>query len=302
MEKFRVTVGVFVVLLLLFSCSNDEWETPASEYLLFPAGRSFLSESEATVLFNNSEYIAEIISDSCGGFWFKIPKVDLPPAGGVEIHYKRQQSVLDLYKGITNNKPDWINPSLFIDSDNSQLQDKALELIDGIQTNYEKAKSIQQFVINHLEFREYKDSFLEIASDTYQLGYGTCMNFSRLFVAMCRAVNIPARSIWGIVYGYDDDNIYDYHHQWAEMLDDNGYWHPLDFNYTTDFDLNDIRYLDLVYAAEENTVIHNRGVKEVMLGNVSYFENYPATLTGKLGFELVEDARPEYMIIKYNYN
>jgi hypothetical protein len=76
------------------------------------------------------------------------------------------------------------------------------------------------------------------------------MNFSRLYVALCRASDIPARTVWGVVYGYNDDNIYDYHHQWAEVMDESGYWHPCDFNYTTDFDLNDIRYLDLIYAAE----------------------------------------------------
>ena len=38
------------------------------------------------------------------------------------------------------------------------------------------------------------------------------------------------------------------HHQWAESLNDSDYWHAADFGYTIDFDLNDIRYLDLIYA------------------------------------------------------
>ncbi len=137
---------------------------------------------------------------------------------------------------------------------NAVPKTKAIELTKDYQNNIDKAKQIQQFVIKHLKLQVYNNSFLDKASQTYELGYGTCMNFSRLFVALCRAANIPARTIWGIVYN-NDDNIYDYHHQWAEVLDDSGYWHPADFTYTTNFDLNDIRYLDLIYAAEENTII-----------------------------------------------
>jgi hypothetical protein len=37
------------------------------------------------------------------------------------------------------------------------------------------------------------------------------------------------------------------------------------------------------------------------LGEVKYFNDYPATLTGRLGFELLEDERPEYMTVEYSY-
>jgi hypothetical protein len=37
------------------------------------------------------------------------------------------------------------------------------------------------------------------------------------------------------------------------------------------------------------------------VGNVKYFDNYPASLTGRLGFELVENKPPEYMTIKYTF-
>lgn len=80
------------------------------------------------------------------------------------------------------------------------------------------------------------------------------MNFSRLFTALCRASGIPARTVWGIIY---DEGIYDHHRQWAEFRDEEGYWHPLDFNFTKTIDLDDLRYLDLIYAPEENPVTHD---------------------------------------------
>jgi hypothetical protein len=169
----------------------------------------------------------------------------------------------------------------------------------GIENNIEKALKIQTYVINNTELRVYQNSFQDKASQTFGLKCGICINFSRLFVALCRAANVPARSVWGIVYGYYNDNIYDYHHQWAEFLDNDGYWHPLDFTYTKNYNLSDIRYLDLLYSAEENSILSESSSFELDLGSVQYFNKFPAPLTGRLGFELVEDKRPDYMVVKY---
>ena len=156
------------------------------------------------------------------------------------------------------DKADWISPSYYIDSDHEDLAVKAAELTEGLETRLEKAKEIHNYVYNHVALKIYFDASLEKASRTDELGYGTCMNASRLFVALCRAAGVPARTVWGIVYAHEDTGDYDNHHQWAESLDDSGDWHAADFGYTIDFDLNDIRYLDLIYAAEENSIIRNR--------------------------------------------
>jgi hypothetical protein len=194
----------------------------------------------------------------------------------------------------------WTEDSYYIDASNRFIKDKAVALTNGTQNNIEKAKLIQQYVISNMTYNVYPNSFQEKASKTFELHYGSCMNYSRLFIALCRAVNVPARSVWGIVYGYDDDGVYDYHHQWAEILDNDGFWHPLDLNYSTSFNLADVRYLDLLYGAEENSILTNSSY-EIHLGNVSYFHNYPATLTGKLGFVLTDDHRPDYMLVSYTY-
>jgi hypothetical protein len=289
-----------VATLSVFGCKKDNHATEVP-YLLFPAGRSFLGSSEINVYINDIEFKPDTIFDSCGGYWFKIPKAVLPSSGKVYIQYTRKKGEITLFKKTSEDNKDWTCESNYIDCNNNKIKNKAIELTKNYRTNIDKAKQIQNYVISHLRLNIYKNSFLENASRTDELGYGTCMNFSRLFVALCRSVNIPARSVWGILYGYNNDNIYDYHHQWAEISDESGYWHQADFTYTTNFDLNDIRYLDLIYAAEENSMIKNRISDEIKIGNVEYFNNYPASLSGRLGFELQEDARPDYMIVKYIY-
>ncbi len=300
MKNLLGVLYFILISVLLFNCKKDNNE-PQSSYLLFPAGRSFLSNSEVKVSINNSAYVPENMYDSCGGYWLKIPKVDLPASGNVTILYTRKKGDLILFKDIPNAKQDWLAAAPYIDCGDEVLKAKAIDLTKDYQGNLDKAKQIHQFISSYLQLNIYRDAFQDNASRTYALGYGDCMNFSRLYIALCRAVNIPARSVWGVIYGYRNDNIYDYHHQWVEVLDENGYWHPADFKYNKKFDLNDIRYLDLLYAAEENTVVKNRSPEEIMLGDVKYFNNYPAPLTGRLGFELVEDKRPESMTVKFVY-
>jgi len=294
---------IFTLIVILTSCEKNSNE-PQSDFLIFPVGRSFLNTSSINIKIGDAKFNSDLdfVFDSCGGYWLQIPKSTIFDNESIVITITRKKGDMELFSEIVGHKQDWISPSYYIDSDNENIVLKANELTKELITSIEKAKAIQQFVINHVEINIiYKDSFLDKASKTYELGYGTCINFSRLYVALCRAANIPARTVWGIVYGYNNDNIYDYHHQWGEILDESGYWHPSDFNYTTSFDLNDIRYLDLIYAAEENTIIKDRDSYNIMFENLNYYHDYPVTLTARLGFELKSDNRPDSMIVEYSY-
>jgi len=90
----------------------------------------------------------------------------------------------------------------------------------------------------------------------------------------------------GIIGGYNN------HHQWAESLGDSGYRYAMDFGYTIDFDLNNIRYLELIYAAEENSILKNRKNYHIMFEDMFYTNNYPTVPDGKIRFRLLSDSRP----------
>ena len=301
MYHSKLKYYLILLLLTVLSCENYHIELQ-SELLLFPVGRSFLDASDIVILLNGTEISPEIMYDSCGGYWLKISESDLPEEGDLTFRFTRVRDELNLFNEENVDEQKWLNSSYYIDSENETLRIKAHELTHDIESNVEKAKKIHQFVISHVSFKIYHDSFLDKASKTYNLEYGTCMNFSRLYVALCRAAGVPARTIWGIVYGHEDDNVYDYHHQWAEIQDEGGYWHPSDFTYTTNFDLNDIRYLDLIYAAEENSVIGERLSEKIILVGINYFNDYPATLTGRLGFQLIKNDQPNSMMVEYTYD
>jgi hypothetical protein len=116
-----------------------------------------------------------------------------------------------------------------------------------------------------------------------------CINSSRLFVALARAAGIPSRAVWGI---HSDGGEYDSGHEWAEFLDDQGLWHPLDFTVTGAFDLADVRFLGLVYDAEENPAF-NPGVNGpyVVDDDVAIYSSFPLPGGDQYGFQLVQNDR-----------
>jgi len=298
---FSIVLYCMTILFTLASCEKYTIEEKAPD-MQFPVGRSFLGASELDVWVDAQKIEPEMLDDSCGGYWLDFHGDLLPGHGVLKFRFTRTRETLQLYHDPYPEDQKWLASSEFIDSDQDVLISQARELTTDLETRIEKAKSIQQFVIGHVRFQVYNNSFLDKASKTYEVKYGTCMNFSRLFIALCRAAEIPSRSVWGVVYGYDDDQLYNYHHQWAEILDESGYWHPLDFGYSRDFDLNDIRYLDLIYGAEENTLIGSKKLDNIVLDDLIYINNYPVTLSGKLDFVLIDDHRPISMTIEYQYS
>jgi hypothetical protein len=291
----------FLSVIMLFSCEEEPIGFN-SDYLSFPAGRSFLSASSVDVTVADVKYDAEYTFDSCGGYWIHIPKADVSKGDNIKIRFARKMEELSLFSEISGDNPDWISPSEYIDSDHEEIVAKAKQLAEGLSSNVEKAKMMHNYVVYHVYLKIYMDASLDKASKTNEMGYGTCMNSSRLYVALCRAVNVPARSVWGVVNAHDDIGGYNNHHQWAEILDESGYWHASDFGYTIDFDLNDIRYLDLIYAAEENTIIKNRNDYQIMIEGIRYTHDYPTVLDGKIRFRLISDSRPDSMVVEYSYD
>jgi len=301
--KQKVLCAQFFLLtaLALSSCEKVPLGHD-SDYIAIPAGRSFLDSSSIDLRISGEAYEADFVFDSCGGYWVYIHKSQLSDGDEVQVRFTRRNQELTLFSEISGGKPDWVLASHYIDSGHEMIVSKAQELCEGLNSRLEKAKMLHNYVYNHVALKIYHDASLDKASKTDALGYGTCMNASRLFIALCRAVDVPARSVWGIVNAHDDIGGYNNHHQWAESLDDSGLWHAADFGYTIDFDLNDIRYLDLIYAAEENSILENRKDYHIIFEDLIFNHDYPTVADGKIPFRINSDNRPDSMQVEYSYD
>lgn len=138
--------------------------------------------------------------------------------GGIQYNVDLADTSSD-YTGFTYyNK--YISPETKIESDNTAIKNKALEIIQNETNAYLKAKKIFDFVNTYMSYDSAEAN--KGAYNALLTGKGVCEDYSDLMVAMARAVGIPSR----VVYGYWVDskslltNIQDitnFSHSWVEF-------------------------------------------------------------------------------------
>lgn len=124
-----------------------------------------------------------------------------------------------------------------LDFDDPLVRETAHRLVSGQATLREKLAAIFHYVRDEILFGFPPDGDLTPASETIHLGMGQCNTKGSLFVALCRAVDIPARLHFslikkeiqrglftGFAYRLMPDQI---SHSWVEVLVDSR-WRRID--------------------------------------------------------------------------
>jgi hypothetical protein len=86
----------------------------------------------------------------------------------------------------------YLAPSPYIESRHPKIVSLAKEVTEG-KENWEKVEAICDAVRDKIKF---KNGDLKGALKGLTDGTGDCEEFSSLFIAMCRAVDVPARTVW----------------------------------------------------------------------------------------------------------
>lgn len=90
----------------------------------------------------------------------------------------------------------YLKPTPTIDCDNKAIQAKAQELVTGLSSVPDKAKSLFYFVRDEIKYNFYvagdRPEYYR-ASRTLQMGEGFCIQKAILLAALARVVGIPAR-------------------------------------------------------------------------------------------------------------
>ncbi|MHC4532447.1 MAG: transglutaminase-like domain-containing protein, partial [Planctomycetota bacterium] len=117
---------------------------------------------------------------------------------------------------------DFLKHEKYIEKDRSEIQQIA-ESIDG-HTQIDIVKKIYNYVIDNMEYTTHNDQDWG-AVKALQRKKGDCTEYSDLFVALCRAKNIPAMFVAGYTVRFGDISP---KHNWVEVfLQDYG-WIPFD--------------------------------------------------------------------------
>jgi transglutaminase-like putative cysteine protease len=95
----------------------------------------------------------------------------------------------------------YIYPSRYCQSD--QMTQLATREFGHLRQGYLRAKAIHDWVQKHTKFTSMSSNSSTSAVDTLAQHVGVCRDFAHLMIALCRAVNLPARFATGIDYGAD---------------------------------------------------------------------------------------------------
>jgi transglutaminase-like putative cysteine protease len=77
------------------------------------------------------------------------------------------------------------------------LMQPAWDLFGNTSPGWERARAICNWVHGHLTFRHGSSDQQTTSKDAFDRGEGVCRDFAHLFISLCRAMNIPARYVFG---------------------------------------------------------------------------------------------------------
>jgi transglutaminase-like putative cysteine protease len=95
----------------------------------------------------------------------------------------------------------YLYPSRYCESD--KLHKFAVQQFGTLWQGHGRVMAIRDWVTREVAFRSNTSNSLTTACDTLANKQGVCRDFAHLMIALCRAVNIPARFATGFDYGAD---------------------------------------------------------------------------------------------------
>jgi transglutaminase-like putative cysteine protease len=95
----------------------------------------------------------------------------------------------------------YVYPSRYCQSD--RLLQLAADEFGGLFPGYSRVLAIQHWVQRQVRFVSNSSDFTTSAVDTLIERVGVCRDFAHLMIALCRALNIPARFATGTDFGAD---------------------------------------------------------------------------------------------------
>jgi transglutaminase-like putative cysteine protease len=95
----------------------------------------------------------------------------------------------------------YLFPSRYCQSD--RLNRLAWDLFGKIRNPHEKVVAISDWIHENVEYLRGSTTWMTSAYDTVTQRTGVCRDFSHLAIALCRALNIPARYFSGYAYELD---------------------------------------------------------------------------------------------------
>ncbi len=154
------------------------------------------------------------------------------PAGAFEIEVETEVSVADeidtapgAFQTYAYDLPDYTLPltlpSRYCESD--ELGHVALDVVSGHEPGWDQAEAIRAWIQGNFEYKYGTSDATTSAAETIKQKQGVCRDFAHVGIALCRALNMPARMVVGYLHELDPMD----QHAWFEAYM-NGQWYTFD--------------------------------------------------------------------------
>ena len=104
-----------------------------------------------------------------------------------------------------------------------RMGDQAEALVAGIRPGYAQVEAIRAWIHDHLTYKYGVSDQTTDALDTLAQGAGVCRDFAHVGIALCRALQVPARMVVGYLHKLDPMDL----HAWFEAFV-GGRWYTFD--------------------------------------------------------------------------
>lgn len=150
----------------------------------------------------------------------------------IEIQYHVQRLEKTAYPPSAEEAilPHYLNPERLVPRDEN-FQTLALQVTAGLTSDLRRARALYDHVIERMRYQRYGPGW-GVGDATYacEAGTGNCSDYHAYFIALARAIGIPARlAIGAAIPSERDVGRIDGYHCWAEFFAE-GKWWPVDIS------------------------------------------------------------------------
>lgn len=188
----------------------------------------------------------------------------------IKITYEIELALyMDDLSQCVGEKPNaYLDPEVYIESDDLEIMKLARNLSEGAKTDCDKAEIFYNHVADNMAY-EYNITYGG-ALNAMHTELGDCTGYSDYFIALSRASGMPARFFTGLVYAGDGTDYTQMLHNWAEVYLPGIGWTQVDPT------IGQPEYSRPYYfaATSGDQVIITRGRQPSLLGKDDYFYFY----------------------------
>ena len=136
------------------------------------------------------------------------------------------QGIIELSpKPFALNMTNHLNPYLFLQPTpttlcNAEMKEFAHRLVPEI--NRHNLMKLSEAILQHIPYLPNQTSVKTSAIDAFQDRQGVCQDHSHVFIAMCKALGLPARYVSGYLFVPNTSHLAS--HAWAEVFLDNTWY------------------------------------------------------------------------------